>query len=115
MTRGLKHMSFEERLRDLGLYSLEKRTLKGDLINVHKNPRKECQDHRDKLFSLVPSNRMRSNRHKLKHGKFHQNMRKKVFTEQVTEHWNRLPRKAMECPSLEVSKTLLDAILRNVL
>ncbi|KFV88553.1 hypothetical protein N308_11746, partial [Struthio camelus australis] len=55
------------------------------------------------------------NRHKLQHRQFHTNMRRNFFTVRVTEHWNRLPREAVESPSLEIFKTRLDAILGNVL
>ena len=47
----------------------------------------------------------------MEHGKFHTNMWKNFLMVRVTEHWNRLPRKVVESPSLEIFKTRLDAYL----
>jgi len=102
MMRGLEHLSCEERLRELGLFSLRKRRLRGDLINAYKYLKFGCEEDGARLFSVVLSDRIRDNKHKLKHRKFQLSMRKNLFTQRAREHWNRLPREAVESPSLEI-------------
>jgi len=115
MIRGLEHLSYEERLRELGLFSLKKRRLRGVLINAYKCLQGGCEEDGARLFSVVPSERTRGNGHKLKVRKFCLNMRKTYFTLSVTEHWNRLPRGVVDSLSLEIFKTQLDAVLCSLL
>jgi len=76
MIRGLEHLPSEERLRDMGILSPEKRRLKGNLINTDNYFKSSCQEGKSRLLSVMPSNRTRDNGHKLEHRKFHMNIGK---------------------------------------
>ncbi|KFQ92756.1 hypothetical protein Y956_05383, partial [Nipponia nippon] len=52
---------------------------------------------------------------KLKDGRFRLDIRKNFFTQRVVRHWNRLPREAVNAPSLEVFKARLDGALSNLI
>jgi len=66
MIRGLEHVSCEERLRELGLFGLEKRWLWGDLIAVFEHFKGAYEKGGDKLFSRVCCDRARTNGFKLR-------------------------------------------------
>ncbi|KFZ49443.1 hypothetical protein N338_01535, partial [Podiceps cristatus] len=51
---------------------------------------------------------------KLEEGRFRLDIRKKLFTVRVVRHWNRLPREAVDAPSLEVFKARLDGALSSL-
>ncbi|KFQ63297.1 hypothetical protein N334_12746, partial [Pelecanus crispus] len=52
---------------------------------------------------------------KLKEGRFRLDIRKKFFTMRVVQHWNRLPREAVDAPSLATFKVRLDRAVSNLI
>ena len=57
---------------------------------------------------------VRGSSFKLQEGRFRVNLRKNLFTVSVERHWQRLPREAVDAPSLEVFKARLDRALSNL-
>ncbi|KAF7236297.1 Tenascin-X [Varanus komodoensis] len=107
LVASLQGMGYEARLRELGLFSLEKRTLRGDLLATYRYERCHMEVGRD-LFSPAEEGRTRSNGAKLREPRFHLDARRYFLTVRTPRVWNGLPWEVVEAPSVRVFKDRLD-------
>jgi len=114
MIRGMEHLSCEERLRELELFSLEKRRLWGDLIMALQYKKETYKKDRERHFTKAGRDRTRDSGFKLKEGIFRLDIRKIFFSMRMLRQWNRLPREVVDVPSLEVFKARLHSSLSNL-
>ena len=100
-------MSYEERLDELDLMSLEKRRVRGDLIEVYK-----IINNLDKIefskFFVMSNSITRGHKYKLSKNRNSLEVRQNFFSQRVVDVWNHLPAKVVESESLNVFKSRLD-------
>ena len=103
--RGYK---YEDRLKELGLFSMTRRRLRGDLIETFKIMKGFTDIEKDKFFKISDSRNLRG--HSLKLAKKHSNLdiRLNFFTVRIINNWNRLPQRVIDAGSVEHFKQLLD-------
>ena len=107
----MEHLSYKGKLRDLGLFSLEKRRLQRDLRAAFQYPKRGYKKAGNRLLNRVGFYRTRGNGFKLREGRFSLDIKKKFFTIRVVRHWNRFPREVVEASSLETVKVRVDKAL----
>ncbi|KAF7244268.1 RNA-directed DNA polymerase from mobile element jockey [Varanus komodoensis] len=108
LVAGLQGMPYEARLRELGLFSLEKRRLQGDMLVTYRYVRGCHMEMGRDLFSSAQEGRTRSNGVKLREPRFRLDTRKHFLTVRTLRVWNGLPREVVEAPLVRVFKNRLD-------
>jgi len=114
MIQGLEHLSYEERLRELGLFNLEKGRVQGNLTVAFQYLKQASKKAGEGLFIKACHERTRGNSFKPKKCSFGLDVRKNFFTVRVVRHWNRFPREAVNAASLQMLKVRLGGALNNL-
>ena len=109
---SIKDLSYEERLKNLGLTTLETRRLRGDLIEVFKIFK--GYDNLDPSIFFVKANTVcRGHCYKLQKFRSNLDIRKFSFSQRIVNEWNLLTDHIVLSPSLNVFKARLDVNLRD--
>ena len=111
---SIRHISYERRLTRLNLYSLEKRRLRGQLIETFKILKGIDNVDYQKLFTLS-SNQTRSNGWKLDLKRFNTTQCGEFFTYKIASYWNRLPADVVDSANVNQLKNKLDKVIDAML
>ena len=108
LVRSCKNLSYPERLRKLGLPTLEYRRLRADIVQVYNILNDIDKVDRTKLFSLASYGQMPGHPMKLYKERLRLNARANSFNNRVGNTWNKLPEDVVMAPSLNAFKLQLN-------
>ena len=111
MLPGLDGLSYKERLDRQGLFSLERRRLRGDLIEVYKIMRGTDQLDSQYIFPKVGESKTRGHRFKVRGERYKRVQRGNFFTQRVVSVWNKLPEVVVEAGTILNFKKRLDSYM----
>ena len=108
MVRGLRNVTYRERMKIMGLHSLSFRRYKSDMTETFKILKGIDKIPVNKIFKTRGRGRTRGHSFKLIKGKGKTNTRHSFFSNRVINHWNKLPSSIMSCPSPNSFRRAID-------
>ena len=108
LVRGLRHLPYEQRLKSLDFYTLFRRRLRGDLIEVFKILNGYYEIDPTKFFTLTGFSNTRGHNMKLFKSHTRLNIRTNFFTQRIINSWNGLPQEVVSAHTIASFKSMLD-------
>ena len=109
----LRDLSYEDRLKECGLTTLETRRLRGDQIEVFKILNGYENIDRNMFFSLKKDSRTRGHEVKLVKDQCRLDIRKHSFSQRTINEWNKLSTDCVTASSVNMFKNKVDTYLRR--
>ena len=113
MIPELRDLSYEERLKECGLTTLETRRLRGDQIEVFKILNGYENIDRNMFFSLKKDSRTRGHEVKLVKDQCRLDIRKHSFSQRTINDWNKLSTDCVTASSVNMFKNKVDTYIRR--
>ena len=113
MIPNLHNVCYEERLKRLGLHSLERRRVRGDMIEVYKWMHGINKGDLSKVLRISSQVRTRNNGLKLEKFRFRKEIGRNWFSNRVVDMWNSLPYEVVNAESMDSMKRKLDKFMDN--
>jgi hypothetical protein len=110
----LKELHYEERLKQLKLFSLERRRKRGDLIEVFRQLKGLSQIEGTGLFQRSNNSHLRGHSLKLEKPRARTRQRAQYFSHRVIEGWNKLPEAVVESTTVRDFKQKLDGVWERI-
>jgi hypothetical protein len=112
LVSGLRHLTYEQRLQKLNMCSLEKRRLRGDLIEAFKllNGKEDVDP--NQFFVMAPTGHLRGHCKKIYKRRSRLEGRRNFFSQRVVKEWNELPEGIVNSGSIDQFKRNLDELWR---
>ena len=108
MIPELRDLSYESRLLQCGLKTLETRRLRGDQIEVFKTVNGYEDVDRNMFFKFKEGSRTRGNKAALVKEQCRLDMRKYSFSQREIHKWNKLPNDCVNASSVNMFKNRID-------
>ena len=105
---SIRNKSYHERLKELNLFSLEKRRARGQLIECFKTLNGFNNVDASKIFTVDHSGRTRGNGMKLKGQRANLDVTKHFYTHEIINEWNSLPTSVVNSKTIDTFKKRLD-------
>ena len=108
VTHSRDNIPYERRLRMLNLHSLERRRLRGDLIEVFKWYRGYNKGDVSKILRISNQDRTRNNGFKIEKSRYKKELGKNWFSNRVVDEWNKVSSQVVGVKTIESFKRRLD-------
>ena len=113
MIHNIRNLPYEERLKHLNLHSLERRRVRGDLIEAFKWVKGINKGDISKVLKFSEVSRTRSNGFKLTKFTFHREVGRNWYGNRVVDEWNKLPAEILQTNRVDTFKNKLDSHMDN--